>query len=117
MTKIIYQHILIYMNSLNRDELLAAQVGVFAALADPTRLQILRLLHSSGPTSVTKIYETLGRRQNLISHHLNCLRTCGLVIVEKEGRMAIYGLAHPEIARMLDWAEKRVLDRDRKSVV
>lgn len=108
LTESIYQHILIYVK---RDDLLAAQVGLFAALADPTRLQILSLLQAKGPMHVTEIYETLDRRQNLVSHHLNCLRTCGLVTVEKQGRLAIYALAHPEIARMLDWAEKRVLDQ------
>ncbi|HZR46430.1 MAG TPA: metalloregulator ArsR/SmtB family transcription factor, partial [Candidatus Manganitrophaceae bacterium] len=66
-----------------QDKLLAAQVGLFTALADPTRLKILKLLHQKGPMHVTKIYETLGKPQNLISHHLNCLRTCGLVTVEK----------------------------------
>lgn len=96
---------------MKRDDLLAAQVGLFAALADPTRLQILSLLQAKGPMHVTEIYETLDRRQNLVSHHLNCLRACGLVTVEKQGRLAIYALAHPEIARMLEWAEKRVLDQ------
>lgn len=91
------------------DELLAAQVGLFSALADPTRLQILRVLHQKGPMSVTQIYEILEKAQNLISHHLSCLRTCGLVTVEKEGRMAVYSIANPEIDRILDWTEKQVL--------
>lgn len=93
------------------DEMLAAQVGLFAALGDPTRLRILRLLRDKGPLHVTEIYETLNRRQNLVSHHLTCLKICGLVAVEKKGRLAVHALAHPEFARILDWAEKRVLDR------
>jgi DNA-binding transcriptional ArsR family regulator len=92
-----------------QDELLSAQVGLFAALADPTRLQILKLLHQKGPMHVTKIYETLGKPQNLISHHLNCLKTCGLATVEKQGRMAIYRISDPEIDQILDWAEKQVV--------
>lgn len=42
-----------------QDELLAAQVCLFSALADPTRLQILKLLHQKGPMGVTKMYEIL----------------------------------------------------------
>lgn len=92
-----------------QDELLSAQVGLFSALADPTRLHILRLLQQKGPMHVTKIYESLGKPQNLVSHHLHCLKTCGLVVVEKQGRMAIYRVASPEIEQILDWAQKRVI--------
>lgn len=94
-----------------QDELLAAQVGLFSALADPTRLQILKLLHQKGPMHVTKIYEILERPQNLVSHHLNCLKTCGLVTVKKQGRMAIYSIANPEIDRILDWTQRQVIDQ------
>lgn len=92
-----------------QDELLAAQVGLFSALADPTRLQILELLHQKGPMHVTKIYEVLGKPQNLVSHHLNCLKTCGLAEMEKQGRMAIYRVANPEIDQILDWVQKQVI--------
>ncbi len=97
-----------------QDELLAAQVGFFSALADPTRLQILKLLHQKGPMNVTQIYEILGRPQNLVSHHLNCLKTCGLVTVEKQGRMAIYSIANPEIDHILDWTQRQVIDQAKR---
>lgn len=97
-----------------QDELLSAQVGLFSALADPTRLQILRLLHQKGPMHVTKVYEALGKPQNLISHHLHCLKTCGLVEVEKQGRMAIYSIANPQIDQILDWTERQVLDQAKR---
>lgn len=35
--------------------------------------------------------------QNLTSHRLNCLKTCGLATVKKQDRMAIYRIADPEI--------------------
>jgi len=92
-----------------QNELLQAQVGLFSAMADSTRLAILKLLHRKGPMSVTKIYEMLEKSQNLISHHLRCLKTCGLVTVEKRGRMAIYSIANPEMARILDWTERQVI--------
>ena len=91
------------------DPFLTAQVRLFSAIADPIRLRILRLLHQKGAMPVTKIYESLAKPQNLISHHLNCLKTCGLVRVEKRGRMAIHQTADPEIATILDWAEQWVI--------
>ena len=94
-----------------QDELLAAQVGLFSALADPTRLQILELLHQKGPMAVTQIYETLEKAQNLISHHLTCLKTCGLVIAEKQRRLTFYSLSNREIDRILDWSQKQVLNQ------
>ena len=94
-----------------QDELLAAQVGLFSALADSTRLQILELLHQKGPMPVTQIYETLGKAQNLVSHHLACLKTCGLVIAQKQGRLSFYGISNPEIDRILEWSQKQVLNQ------
>ena len=91
------------------DEFLTAQTRLFSSIADPIRLQILKLLQQKGPMSVTGIYETLSRPQNLISHHLNCLKTCGLVQVEKKGRRAIYQVADTEIPKILKWAEKQVV--------
>jgi len=92
-----------------QDDFLSAQVRLFAAISDPVRLRILRLLQQKGALHVTKIYETLSKPQNLVSHHLSCLKTCGLVRVEKKGRLAIYQLAEAEIPQILDWAEKQVL--------
>lgn len=92
-----------------QDRLLAAQVGLFSALADSTRLCILKLLHRKGPMGVTKIYEMLEKPQNLVSHHLCCLKSCGLVTVEKQGREAIYSVSNQEIAHILDWTEKQVI--------
>jgi len=92
-----------------QDDFLRAQVRLFASIADPLRLQVLRLLQQKGPMHVTNIYESLSKPQNLVSHHLNCLKTCGLVRVEKVGRRMIYEIADAEIAHILAWAEKQVL--------
>ena len=50
-------------------------VGVFKALADPTRLEILRLVSvQSGATCVCDIVDHFELSQPTISHHLKVLR-------------------------------------------
>ena len=61
-------------------------VGVFKALADPTRLEILRLVAvQPGATCVCDIVAHFDLAQPTISHHLKVLRDAGLLRSEKRG--------------------------------
>ena len=61
-------------------------VGVFKALADPTRLEILRLVSvQSGATCVCDIVDHFELSQPTISHHLKVLRDAGLLTSVKLG--------------------------------
>lgn len=71
--------------------LVRAQSMLFLALADDTRLQILHALQK-GERNVTELSSGIGREQSAISHHLRCLRNCGLVRTRKEGRETYYSL-------------------------
>jgi ArsR family transcriptional regulator len=50
----------------------------WAALADPTRLEIVRLLRRRDHC-VCHLVEALGLKQSLVSHHIGVLRRAGLV--------------------------------------
>ncbi|MEM1109731.1 MAG: metalloregulator ArsR/SmtB family transcription factor [Planctomycetota bacterium] len=63
------------------------------ALADPTRLAVVRRLLDGGPGYVGAINESLGLDQSLLSHHLKVLREAGLVEAEREGKAVRYRLA------------------------
>ncbi len=64
----------------------------FQALADPTRLGILRVLQQ-GTCCVCEIQEQLPEvAPNLLSHHLRVLREAGLVEASKRGRWVDYRL-------------------------
>lgn len=69
------------------------------AMADPTRLSILRCL-VGGERSVTDLARSLKLTQPAVSHHLAILRHAGLLTQTREGRKVIYGL-HPSAARHL----------------
>lgn len=74
---------------------------VGTALADPTRRRILLLLLDGGAYPAA-IAEALATGRSNISNHLACLRGCGLVRAEREGRQVRYELSSPRLAHALD---------------
>jgi ArsR family transcriptional regulator len=66
-------------------------VRVFKALADPTRLEILRLLAAQrGPTCVCDVVAHFGLSQPTISHHLRVLREARLLRASRIGVWSFY---------------------------
>lgn len=88
--------------------LLEARENLFRALADSTRLEILEILAKEGAKNVSEICQRLSKEQNLISHHLSCLRNCGLVQVTEKGRFSIYEVRNRNVLRLLGIADKHV---------
>jgi ArsR family transcriptional regulator len=69
---------------------------VFRALADPTRLEILRLVAAqSGATCVCDIVGHFELSQPTISHHLKVLREAELLDMSRQGIWSFYA-ANPE---------------------
>lgn len=70
------------------------------AMADPTRSRmLLRLL--DGPAYPAGLADELGLTRQNVSNHLACLRDCGIVVAEPEGRQVRYELADRHLARAL----------------
>lgn len=67
-------------------------ISALAALAQPTRLAIFRLLVKHEPIGVTAgvIAETIGAPHNTLSTHLAILVRAGLLRSSREGRTIIY---------------------------
>ena len=59
------------------------------ALSNPLRLKILKLLRDNW-LCVCLISKILDQDQTLISHHLRTLKSLGLIIERKEGKMHFY---------------------------
>ena len=66
-------------------------VKIFKALADKTRQDIIELL-SEKELNVTDICSEFNISQPTVSHHLQILRNCDLVISRKEGKRAFYSV-------------------------
>lgn len=70
------------------------------AMADPTRSRILLTL-LDGPGYPARLAEDLGLTRPNVSNHLTCLRDCGIVVAEPEGRQMRYEIADPHLGRAL----------------
>lgn len=75
-----------------------ARIGT--ALSDDSRRRMLRSL-LDGPRYPAELAEELGLTRANTSNHLSCLRGCGLVVAEPEGRRVRYELADPRLADAL----------------
>ena len=73
---------------------------VGTALADPTRRRILLVL-LDGPAYPADLADALGLGRTNVSNHLACLRGCGLVRAQREGRQVRYDLSSPRLAHAL----------------
>ena len=63
----------------------------YAALAEPSRRQILDLLRER-ERSVNELVDHVGLSQPGVSKHLKVLREAGLVAVRPDGKRRFYGL-------------------------
>jgi ArsR family transcriptional regulator len=71
------------------------------ALADPTRLRLVRLLAASpGPVCVCDLVTAAGVGQPTVSHHLSTLRRAGLADGERRGVWSYWRLRPAGLARL-----------------
>ena len=80
--------------------------GVFAALADPTRLKIIERL-SKGPLTVGQIAEGFAISQPAISRHVRILEESGLLQRNVVGRVHRCTLSPVAMDSAAKWIEKQ----------
>jgi ArsR family transcriptional regulator len=73
---------------------------LFKALADETRLSILRQLREQEEVCACNFQACCDLAQPTVSHHLKVLREAGLVVGEKRGLWVYYRLNEPRMARL-----------------
>lgn len=76
--------------------------GLFRALADPTRRDVLERL-SERPTSVSELAAKHAMALPSFVEHLKILESCGLVSSRKMGRVRTYSLAPDRLRLAEDW--------------
>jgi len=77
-------------------------VGMFKALADTSRLEIVDML-SCGELCACKILERFNITQPTLSHHMKILCDCGLVVGRKEGKWTYYSLVPARVQDMKNY--------------
>jgi DNA-binding transcriptional ArsR family regulator len=76
---------------------------VFAALADPTRRQVVRLLVDQPTVTASALTGVLAMSRQAIAKHLVGLAEAGLVRGERAGRETQYTLTPEALAHAMAW--------------
>ena len=76
------------------------EAKLFRGFGDASRLAILTAL-VEGRKKVGDLVETTGLSQPNVSNHLACLKECGLVRAEPEGRFVYYELTDERVAQLI----------------
>jgi DNA-binding transcriptional ArsR family regulator len=85
------------------------QAKLFRGFSDPSRLSIMDSMRH-GALTVNEIVEATGLTQSNVSNHLCCLRDCGLVISEQQGRYVYYELSDKRVGQLLMLADQLLGD-------
>jgi DNA-binding transcriptional ArsR family regulator len=78
---------------------------VFAALADPTRLEVLTRLARGGPSTATELSSSMPVSRQAITKHLAALGAAGLVERHPSGREVRYSFDPGPLGDLVRWAE------------
>ena len=71
------------------------------AIAHPMRIAIIDLLNEK-QLSVTEIYENLNIEQASASHHLNILKTKGVLSSKRDGKKIFYSLKNQTLTEIIE---------------
>lgn len=87
-------------------EKLEKAATMLKVMAHPLRLAIIDLLGAHPKMNVTEIHETLQIEQAAASHHLNLLKSKGLLSSERDGKNCVYYLKHDRILEIISCINK-----------
>jgi DNA-binding transcriptional ArsR family regulator len=79
---------------------------LFAALADPTRRQVIRSLSGAEPVTASGLAAELPITRQAIAKHLGALERAGLVEPRREGRETRYRLTPEPLDAAIAWMEE-----------
>jgi DNA-binding transcriptional ArsR family regulator len=81
----------------------ATPTAALAALADPTRRQILELLSERGPQSASTLAARLPITRQAIAKHVRVLTDAGLVQADRDGRQVRFSIVTGGAADAASW--------------
>ncbi|MGC4982650.1 ArsR/SmtB family transcription factor [Streptomyces sp. DT193] len=88
--------------------------SVLAALADPTRRQLLDLLAARGEVTATRLAEELPVSRQAVVKHLAVLDAAGLVTGSRVGREVRYAVRPAALNATARWMSALAADWDRR---
>jgi DNA-binding transcriptional ArsR family regulator len=87
-------------------EKLELGASMLRAMAHPMRIAIIELLTANKRLTVTEIYGRLKIEQASASHHLNILKSKGILESKREGKMIFYSLKHDKLTEIIESLER-----------
>ena len=85
-------------------------LAVLSALAEPTRLEAMRLLADGSEHCVCELMRKLGATQSRMSRHMQVLKQAGLVLDRRDAQWVRYRISpelSPCLARLVEAALER----------
>ena len=93
-------------------------IAILAALAEPTRLEAMRIIHAGGEHCVCELMKRLGAGQSRMSRHMGALKAAGLVADRRDAQWVRYRLnpdLAPELRAVVDAAMAAIPDTERQA--
>lgn len=81
----------------------ATPTAALAALADPSRRQILELLSEHGPQSASALAARMPITRQAVAKHVRILTAAGLVRSDRDGREVVFDLVADGAADAASW--------------
>lgn len=86
------------------EEAIYSETMIFKALADPSRLKIVKLL-KEGELCACELTIALSNSQSTVSHHLSVLKNAGLIKERKDGKWSYFRLSDGAVIEILNQAK------------
>lgn len=83
-----------------------AATDPFAALADPTRRQIVEMLVGAGPTTATELAGELDISRQAVAKHLQLLAGAGIATSERVGRETKFNASVGGFGDIRSWIDE-----------
>jgi DNA-binding transcriptional ArsR family regulator len=81
--------------------------GVFSAIADPTRRQLIEWIQESGASTATELSRRLPITRQAVTKHLRELESVGLLASKRSGRETRYEYQEGGLVDIADWIRER----------
>lgn len=94
-------------NKYNSEQIIEV-TRLLKAMAHPERLIIVKLIDLHKTLNVTNIYTRLHLEQAIVSHHLTLLKSAGVLVAKKDGKVANYSLATTKVSALLTAIDKLI---------
>ena len=83
------------MQRFRNKKLYQRRADILKALAHPSRLLMVDILHERGELCVCELEKVVGSDQSTVSKHLSILKQSGIIDLRRDGKNSMYRLARP----------------------